>query len=174
MNENRRLHCAVICKNIVYVIAYKCEAYDIDKDEWTYIKPMNIKRGSFAATVIENKFIYTFGGWEELPIERYDIAQDTWQILDLKLNSANRNLACFNPEPNKVVVLGGKMWLKKVEQIDLTTGDWEVLPEMNHEREYIHNMVVFTDGHAYVADGNKRGKVEKYSYNEKKWIALPD
>ena len=56
-----------------------CEAYDIAKDEWSYVKSMKIKKMNFSATVVNNQFIYTFcgfdGGGNTLKsIEKYDIA----------------------------------------------------------------------------------------------------
>jgi hypothetical protein len=56
-----------------------CEAYDIAKDEWSYVKSMEIKKTYFSATVVNNQFIYTFGGEDDdlndlSSIERYDIA----------------------------------------------------------------------------------------------------
>ena len=55
-----------------------CEAYDIEKDEWCYVKSMRIKKINFSATVVNNQFIYTFGGYDGdnalASIERYDIA----------------------------------------------------------------------------------------------------
>ena len=72
---------------------------------------MNIKKCAFAATLVNNQFIYTFGGNNGTiylnSIERYDISKDTWQLLDIKLNSSNYNCACFCAEPDKVIVLGG-------------------------------------------------------------------
>ena len=55
-----------------------CEAYDISKDEWIFVKPMKIEKYHFAATVVNDQFIYTFGGHTGLKaldtIEKYDIA----------------------------------------------------------------------------------------------------
>ena len=67
-------------------------------------------------------------------IERYDITKNEWQLLDLKLNSPNCWSACFSPEPNKVVIVGGFLWHDKVELIDLETNKWESLPKMNDKR----------------------------------------
>ena len=121
MNQARESHAAVICGDTVYVMGgygddsnclNSCEAYDIAKDEWSYVKSMKIKKDNFAATVVNNQFIYTFGGYTDgfnafTSIERYDIAQDEWKVMEFKLNSPNYCCACFCPEPNKVVVLGG-------------------------------------------------------------------
>ena len=37
--------------------------------------------------------------------------------------------------------------------IDLQTGKWETLPDMNDVRDEIRNKVCYIDGHAYVAGG---------------------
>ena len=130
MNQGRSFHAAVLCGNTVYVMGGQdgsnisnkldsCEAYDIAKDEWSYVKSMEIKKDDFSATVVNNQFIYTFGGEGAgrktlASIERYDIAQDEWKVMDFKLNSVNYSCACFCPEPNKVVVLGGRILKNKV------------------------------------------------------------
>ena len=155
MNETREGHSAVICQNTVYVMGgmggqdggylYSCEAYNILKDEWTNIASMNTNKDIPSAIAINNQFIYTFGGCTPNPgapkpekdidtIERYDITKNEWQLLDLKLNSPNCWSACFSPEPNKVVIVGGFAWHDKVELIDLETKKWESLPKMNDKR----------------------------------------
>ena len=71
---------------------------------------MKVAKRSFGATVVNNQYIYTFGGYADREldiIERYNISEDKWQLLDIKLDSVNRNCACFSPEHDKVVVLGG-------------------------------------------------------------------
>jgi N-acetylneuraminic acid mutarotase len=123
---------------------YSCEAYNILRDEWTNIASMNTNKDVFSAIAINNQFIYTFGGCTPVQavkpeteidtIERYDITKNEWQLLDLKLNSRNCWSACFSPEPNKVVIVGGYLWYDKVELIDLKTNKWESLPHMNDSR----------------------------------------
>ena len=58
-----------------------CEAYDILKDEWSNVQSMLVKKSAFSATVVNNKYIYTFGGYGggslDL-IERYNIAENRW------------------------------------------------------------------------------------------------
>ena len=45
---------------------------------------MIIPKCAFAATVVENKFIYAIGGYDGFErlntIEKYDIEQDTWTL----------------------------------------------------------------------------------------------
>ena len=114
------MHSAVTYENTVFVMGGQynggylnsCECYDITKDEWTTVSPMKKAKRYFGATVVNNQYIYTFGGFnitdgEIDVIERYNISEDTWQLLDIRLDSSNFLCACFSPEPDKVVVLGG-------------------------------------------------------------------
>ena len=88
-----------------------CEVYNIKRDEWRFFQPMNISKCAFSATVVNNKFIYTFGGYDGQnrldAIERYCFANGDWLTLKMKLKFPLSNCACFCPEPDKVVVFGG-------------------------------------------------------------------
>lgn len=48
-------------------------------------------------------------------IERYNILENSWKLLDIKLNNANYECACFSPEPDKLVVLGGNNMAREVQ-----------------------------------------------------------
>ena len=41
-----------------------CEAYNTSKDEWTYIESMKRAKDVFSAIVVNNQYIYTFGGYD--------------------------------------------------------------------------------------------------------------
>ena len=41
-----------------------CEVYNVAKDEWRFFASMNISKCAFSATVVNNRFIYTFGGYD--------------------------------------------------------------------------------------------------------------
>lgn len=58
--------------------------------------------------------------------------------------------------------------------IDLQTGLWETLPNMNDGRGFIANKVCFIEGYAYVAGGDNNEKTQKFDYSKKEWIRLPD
>lgn len=121
MNQMRKEHAAVICDNNVYVMGgYDgvqneflncCEVYNVKKDEWRFFEPMNISKCAFSATVVNKKFIYTFGGYDGQnrldAIERYSLPDGDWSLLKIKLKFPLSNCACFCPEQDKVVVFGG-------------------------------------------------------------------
>ena len=136
MNQMRKEHAAVIADYSVYVMGgYDgvqnvflncCEVYNVKKDEWRFFASMNISKCAFSATVVNNRFIYTFGGYDGQnrldAIERYSIIDGDWLLLKIKLKLPLSNCACFCPEPDKVVVFGGGFssgFSPYVEQIDI-------------------------------------------------------
>jgi len=185
----RKEHAAVICENHVYVMGgydgvqnvflNSCEVYNVKKDEWRFFKPMNISKCAFSATVVNNKFIYTFGGYDGQnrldAIERYCIQDGDWLTLKLKLKFPLSNCACFCPEPDKVVVFGGGFssgFSPYVEQVDIKSGQWKTLPVMNEGRD-LRNKVCFVDEHAY-AVGGLNSKAEKFNHKDKRWVPLTE
>jgi N-acetylneuraminic acid mutarotase len=88
----RKDHAAVVFEDHVYVmggcdgvqnvILNSCEFYNVKKDEWRYFQPMKINKCAFSATVVNSKFIYTFGGYNGSKrldeIERYLFAGGDW------------------------------------------------------------------------------------------------
>ena len=185
----RKEHAAVIADYSVFVMGgYDgvqnvflncCEVYNVKKDEWRFFASMNISKCAFSATVVNNRFIYTFGGYDGQnrldAIERYSIQDGDWLLLKIKLKLPLSNCACFCPEPDKVVVFGGGFssgFSPYVEQIDIKTGVWKTLPVMNEGRD-LRNKVCFIDDNAY-AVGGLNSKAEKFSFKEKKWIPIPE
>jgi len=58
------------CYNRIYVMGGKkvyksldtCEYYDINKDKWTSFAQLNEKKQMVSASIINDRFIYLFGG----------------------------------------------------------------------------------------------------------------
>jgi len=44
-------------------ILNKCEYYDINKDKWTIFRKLNQKKYDSSASILDNRFIYLFGGF---------------------------------------------------------------------------------------------------------------
>jgi kelch-like protein 19 len=146
--------------------------YNIQTNEWKYFAPMNISKCAFSATIVNKKFVYTFGGYDGQnrldAIERYNIPESSWELLRVKLKFPLSNCACFCPEKNKVVLFGGGFssgFSPYVEQIDVETCEWKTLPIMAEGRD-LRNKVVFSDDHAF-AVGGLNSKAEKFNYLRK-------
>ena len=49
--------------NLIYLKMAAIE-YNSKKDEWRFFASMNISKCAFSATVVNNRFVYTFGGYD--------------------------------------------------------------------------------------------------------------
>lgn len=140
---------------------------------------MNISKCAFSATVVNKRWIYTFGGYDGQKrldnIERYDTIDKNWELLSLKLKYPLSNCACFSPSKNKVVVFGGGFssgFSPYVEMIDIVSGEWKSMPIMTEGRD-LRNKVVFSDDSAYAVGGLNR-KAEKFNIKKQQWQTMPD
>lgn len=185
----RKEHSAVICESTVYVMGgydgqqssflSLCEKFDVEKNVWKAFSPMNIAKCAFSACVVNRKFIYTFGGYDGQKrldtIERYDLLEEHWELLKIKLRFPLSNCACFSPYMNKVVIFGGGFssgFSHYVEMIDVESGEWKGLPKMKEGRD-LRNKVVYVDGSAYAIGGLNK-KCEKLQVSKRKWLPIPD
>ena len=93
-----------------------CEKYDIETDTWSSIANLNIARDSAAVCIINNKYIYAFYGRTKFDkkevtktIEKYDIGQDVWKIINLNQFSegAPSYLSMCVPIDSKTILLFG-------------------------------------------------------------------
>ena len=73
MKEARIQFCFLCFKGDLYVFGgrfswskskaiSKCEKYSIDNNIWTEISPMPSERNSASCCLLENKYVYVFGG----------------------------------------------------------------------------------------------------------------
>ena len=189
MKQMRKEHSAVICGNTVYVMGgydgqqssflSLCEKWDVERNKWKPFAPMNIAKCAFSATVVNRKYIYTFGGYDGAKrldnIERFNLKDEFWELLRLKLKFPLSNCACFSPYINKVVIFGGGFssgFSHHVEMIDVETGEWKSLPKMKEGRD-LRNKVVYVDGSAYAIGGLNK-KCERLCVAKRKWQPIDD
>lgn len=133
---------------------------------------MNISKCAFSATVVNKKYIYTFGGYDGQKrldaIERYIFSEEAWELIRLKLKFALSNCACYSPDKSKVIIFGGGFssgFSPYVEMVDVEKEEWKSLPTMIEGRD-LRNKVVFTDGFAYAVGGLNR-KAERFHFAKK-------
>lgn len=121
MKKIRKEHSTVMISGKVYALGgydgeqakflNECEVYDVTKDEWTIISPMNKAKCAFAATAVNDDTIFVCGGYDGENrlryIELYDILQDKWTTLDIFLVTALSNCASCSPKNDTVIILGG-------------------------------------------------------------------
>ena len=187
MKQTRKEHGSVYVNKAVYVLGgydtfssnflSTCERFNPDKNEWTFIKNMNIAKCAFAVTSVNNKFIFTFGGYDGKErlniIEKYDLVSDVWCIFDMKLPQPLSNGACFSPKSDQIVLLGGGYnngFSLEVMSLDLEKKVWNKFPSMSEGKD-LRNKLVFHNNCIFAIGGNSY-KAEKFSLLKNAWESL--
>jgi hypothetical protein len=113
-------------KGFIYVICGKdsdsqvvdsCEKYDINRNQWSLIAPINKRRYAASAVIAKeiNK-IYLFGGRSDYhnmmmdDIEEYDISKNVWKIIKLKAPhewTPVEVCSTIQIGPGRILVFGG-------------------------------------------------------------------
>jgi len=189
MLQPRKEHATVCLNNEVYAIGgydgprnsflSECEKYDLEKDTWVKVHSMNVARCAFSATSVSNRYIYIFGGYDGTQrlgsIEKFNPEINTWVKLDVTLRFPLSNCACFSPEKNKVVILGGGFssgFSLAVEMFDIETETWHTLPMMSEGRD-LRNKIGYFKGNAYCV-GGYNFKAEMFNLERGIWYSLPN
>ena len=97
MNCTRRAHSLIYFNDYIYAISgvdknemiTRCEKYDIFRDEWIEIPPLNFGRQNSALAIHNQRYLYAFSGYDGFrnvdTFERLDISkEDKWELFDLK------------------------------------------------------------------------------------------
>lgn len=80
------------------------------QDSNKIISEMNIEREIFASCVVDDRYIYLFGGFNDVhldSIERFDVETGIWKLLSVKLNSSLQNATACSIGNNDIVIIGG-------------------------------------------------------------------
>ena len=97
--------------NEVPVTLASCEKFSVLDNIWSYVSTMNESRSFGAAVVLDNQFIYMFGGLHDFnvlqTIEKYDTIADSWVALFFKLPVPLAKLGVCVVDNRSVLICGG-------------------------------------------------------------------
>jgi len=109
---------------------------------------------------MNNKYIYTFGGYDGSHrlniIEKYDVMKDKWQVMKMKLPNPLSNCACFHTEDNNIILLGGghsKGFTKKVLKFQMNKERIIECCDMVTGKD-LRNKIIAYNGEAFAFGGN--------------------
>ena len=126
MQDERRNHAMIKINRTIYVIAgynkkksilRKCEKYDIIKNNWIQIAPLNDERNFLSSTVVNKRIIYVFGGnlsqdkgYTDI-FEKYDTESSIeWNKIIINKNeqwSVRYGLGSIQISNNEILIFGG-------------------------------------------------------------------
>ncbi|TNV72831.1 hypothetical protein FGO68_gene4104 [Halteria grandinella] len=88
-----------------------CEKLSQSNASWDMVASMNKARAFAGACVLEQQYIYAFGGLNDfemlMTIEKYDSITDTWITLHYKLPYPLTNHAAVATDKRNILIMGG-------------------------------------------------------------------
>ena len=90
-----------------------CEKFSRNDDIWREIAPMGLQRNGCAAVCVEKwRSIFVFGGNNHFVgsvdrIERYEIDNDKWVMLNIRLLEPALDISCYHLTNGKILIIGG-------------------------------------------------------------------
>lgn len=151
MLVKRFSHGAVIIKDVAYVFGghdgnetlSSLEYFDQSESKWKFLQFMNIEREIFAYCSFRNRYIYVFGGFNINhldTIERYDVINDNWKLLGIKLKRPMQNPTAVELDFNRIVLIGGYNGAlhKCIDILNVNEKKWVSLENMQVPRRRAH------------------------------------
>lgn len=187
MNHPRKEHVSLYLSNSVYVLGgYNgksnnflnlCERYDLETGHWHPISSMIVPKCAFAATTLNNRYIFAVGGYNGTirlnSIEKYDIKTDKWTMLDIKMKQSLSNSACFAYSEQSLMILGGghnKGFSLEMIEFNIETQKWKKFKSMSDGKDLRNKVIVF-NGEIFAIGGNNC-LAEKFSLRKNDWELL--
>ncbi len=87
-----------------------CWKFAFEAEEPTAAAQMNVEREIFASCVIDDRYIYAFGGFNDIhldSIERFDVESAKWQLLVVKLSNPLQNSTACYLGKGEIAIIGG-------------------------------------------------------------------
>lgn len=162
-----------------------CERYDVQKDKWKIIPPLNHPRSGVALCCFKNQFIFAFGGRVDQRrvvdiIEVYDIKKRAWQEIPSSICDKSKWIPAYMSlayqiTDKEIMIFGGKSALTFQIFNGVFVFDLEKMQIV--ERGSLINPCSFMDtplvfNHNLYAYGNDI-YIHKYSFPEQKWSCVP-
>lgn len=146
MNKPRFSHGSCALRGKAYVFGghdgsstLSCiEFYDNQNNCWKYLNEtddknacseMNVEREIFASCVIDDRFIYVFGGFNDIhldSIERFDVESGKWHLLTIRLNNPLQNSTACYLGNKEIAIIGGYngSLQRKIEILNFEKNIW--------------------------------------------------
>ncbi len=145
-----------------------CECYDVDKDEWRQVAPMNARRSGLRVASVGG-YLFAIGGFSAVDtkaltmVDRYDPMTDSWRLVS-PMNCARRSfgVATLN---SCIYAIGGitcGTYHDSVEKYCPRSNRWTFVQPMGVERRAV--CAASLEGYVYAAGESVCVCVEEHVY----------
>jgi hypothetical protein len=181
-------------KGFIYLICGKdsesavvetCERYDVSRNQWSSIAPINRKRyAASAVSVRETDKIYLFGGRSDYnnnmmeAIEEYSVVRDKWAVIELQTPhewTPVEVCSSIQVQPNVILIFGGsdaniedsrQSYLFDSETLKLVKTGPLKKPHVFVSGSFLHGRNVFAVGNEYYM---KTRSIHRFSIEKGEW-----
>jgi len=158
----------------------QCERLRVNQNQWEFVAPMNEGRAFAACCVLQDQYIYVFGGMHDYTvlqnIEKYDSVTDVWITLYVKLPMPLAKSAAIAIDKRHILLLGGMQadynLTNKLHNLDINSLKWIKKAHMKCDRDMHSGAFLATDQYIYALGGGN-SICERYSLSLNKWELLP-
>ena len=148
-----------------------CEIYSIEKNEWTKLPSLNIKRCQAASSLMNNRYLYIIGGYgSNNEIEMLDLSEmKKWIIVQLTPNEIEfaGSPKSFAISMDEILIFCGQN-LKDAAIFDIKDKSVKKCAENLKMEQYFYNSVSIIGGVAYIL-GAGSGHIHMYDFIKKKF-----
>ena len=185
MLKKRTEHCTLFINGFIYILGgydkketkflKSCEIFDFDNNKFLLMEDMKIAKCGFSASFL-NGDIYTIGGFDGQKrldcIEKYNLVNNTWEMLTIKLQEGLTNTAALTINQTILILGGGneKGFSKQIFEINFEKGEIKKKSEMKNGRD-LRNKIFLQDEEIFVI-GGPGFKSEIYNFLEDKWVEI--
>lgn len=154
----------------------RCEYFDFEKNSWVEMPEMKKKRCTSMAFIYRN-MIWVFGGYTDYlkrstAIEKYNISNETWEVVNFKLYQGMEAGHVCSFQSNKILIVGGKVHggeCSNVLEIDLHKETILNKKPLIYQR-VLSKACVAKKEYLYVLGGNKDSpNCERYQFKTNQW-----
>ncbi|CAI2383973.1 unnamed protein product [Moneuplotes crassus] len=160
------------------------ERYDFSKKIWEKRALMNTPKKKMASIEFRNQFIYVFGGFSDKTlldtIEKYEIEQNLWTVLSLKLPVPMGNIGISRYSQDKTAILLGGVctydgkslsYLDTAYKFNVDTEKIIKMAKMNSKKYFTAPLIKNEDTIFAIGDGEDL-KLEKFDIRKSKWESI--
>lgn len=161
------------------------ERYDFSKKIWEKRALMNTPKKKMASIEFRNQFIYVFGGFSDKmmldTIEKYEIEQDLWTVLSLRLPVPMGNIGISRYSQDKTAVLLGGVctydgkslsYLDTAYKFNVETEKLIKMAKMS-SKKYFTAPLIKTENTIFAIGDGEDAKLEKFDTRKSKWELIP-
>ena len=157
-----------------------CERYSLIENAWVHVSTMSEARAFAGHIVLDNQYIYVFGGMHDYnvltTIEKYDTIADQWVTVYFQLPRPLAKMGVCLVEREAIFIIGGMSTdfeaRKEVYSFSLDHTSWKKHTDMAVPK-LVSTGCFYSRGQIYIIGGTIDQVCERYTVATDRWKKIP-